>query len=386
MKKRIVALLLGGVLAAGSLAMQTPVTAWAANMSECSSPDHYAESSSHINSSAVKAIDGKLAVTIDLEFEHADAYFELYVYDKQLEKTDRGDFEFYPVTDETPLNEVKSLKQSDTYTFEEFADNKNYYVYCVVYDNHGDGESDTEDEKVMYLHYAAYLGSVTPVSSADSDSDNSSSSDSSSSDSDSDDSDSDDSTPATPPRDYAREAEERVLNQIQSAPAGSTVVMDRSITTLSNAAMKELLKQGDVSLKLDFTYLGQRYVITIPAGKALNDDVPWYGPLYLAQQFGNSASVNEVNAKDTEQELIAQIKETPADHTIVMDKGVTTLSNAVIKELQKKGDVSLRLEFTYENKEYVITIPAGAVIDDDIPWYGPLYLIDHFGNGAQNAN
>ena len=177
-----------------------------------------------------------------------------------------------------------------------------------------------------------------------------------------------------------------MLNQIQSAPAGSTVVMDRSITTLSNAAMKELLKQGDVSLKLDFTYLGQRYVITIPAGKALNDDVPWYGPLYLAQQFGNSASVNEVNAKDTEQELIAQIKETPADHTIVMDKGVTTLSNAVIKELQKKGDVSLRLEFTYENKEYVITIPAGAVIDDDIPWYGPLYLIDHFGNGAQNAN
>lgn len=82
---------------------------------------------------------------------------------------------------------------------------------------------------------------------------------------------------------------------------------------MSNAAMKELLKQGDVSLKLDFTYLGQRYVITIPAGEALNDDVPWYGPLYLEQQFGNSASVNEVNARGTERELIAQIKETPAD-------------------------------------------------------------------------
>ena len=40
MKKRIVALLLGGVLAAGSLAIQTPVTVWAANMSECDSIEH----------------------------------------------------------------------------------------------------------------------------------------------------------------------------------------------------------------------------------------------------------------------------------------------------------------------------------------------------------
>lgn len=177
-----------------------------------------------------------------------------------------------------------------------------------------------------------------------------------------------------------------MLNQIQAAPANSTVVMDKSVTTLSNKTMKELQKKGNVSLKLDFTYMGQRYVITIPAGAVLDDTIPWYGPLYLAQQFGNSAAANEVNAKGTEQELIAQIKETPAHYTIVMDKGVTTLSNAVIKELQKKGDVSLKLEFTYENKEYVITIPAGASFDDNISWYGPLYLIQHFGNSAENAN
>lgn len=385
MKKKIVTLLLGGMLAAGNLAVQMPVTAWAANMSECSSPEHYAESSSHINSSAVKAIDGKLTVTIDLEFEHEDAYFEFYVYDKQLEKTNTGEFQFYPVTFEEPLNEVKSLKQGDTYTFEEFADDKTYYVYCVVYDNHGEGESDTDNEQVMYLHYAAYLGSVTPVPNSDSNSSDSSSSDSNSSDSDSDDNGSGDSTPATPPRDYAREAEEKVRGQIQSAPAGSTVVMDKGITTLSNATMKELQKKGNVSLKLDFTYLGQRYVITIPAGAALDDDIPWYGPLYLAQQFGNSAAANEVKARGTGQELVAQIKETPADYTIVMDKGVTTLSSSVIKELQKKGDVSLKLEFTYENKEYIIRIPAGAAFDDNIPWYGPLYLIQHFGNSAENA-
>lgn len=77
-----------------------------------------------------------------------------------------------------------------------------------------------------------------------------------------------------------------------------------------------------------------------------------------------------MKARGTGQELVAQIKETPADYTIVMDKGVTTLSSSVIKELQKKGDVSLKLEFTYENKEYIIRIPAGAAFDDNIPWYG----------------
>lgn len=537
MKKRIVALLLGGVLAAGSLAMHVSAPVWAANMSECNSSEHYPESSSHINSSDVKTVDGKLAVAIDLEFEHEDGYFELYVYDKQLEKTTAGDFQFYPITFEKPLNEVKSLKQNDTYIFEEFADNKTYYVYCVVYDNHGDGESDTEDEKVMYLHYAAYLGSATPTVGSDTPSDSEdssitkeecgfrsephikntsivagdgqftvtvdikhevsgagveiymfdrelnkdtlneidsesgldnvskelrdelaeegidswmvddsrkkfvhvgesytftglengktrylyaavvdghdqteeaihsyvylgyvtptsnsgsgsggSSSDNNTSDSGSSDNGSSNSVSVTPPRDYAKEAEEKVLGQIQAAPANSTVVMDKSVTTLSNKTMKELQKKGNISLKLDFTYMGQRYVITIPAGAVLDDTIPWYGPLYLAQQFGNSAAANEVNAKGTEQELIAQIKETPAHYTIVMDKGVTTLSNAVIKELQKKGDVSLKLEFTYENKEYVITIPAGASFDDNISWYGPMYLIQHFGNSAENAN
>ena len=53
--------------------------------------------------------------------------------------------------------------------------------------------------------------------------------------------------------------------------------------------MKELLKKGDVSLKLEYTYNDQDYVVVIPAGAALDNDIPWYGPLYLAQQYGNSA-------------------------------------------------------------------------------------------------
>ena len=87
----------------------------------------------------------------------------------------------------------------------------------------------------------------------------------------------------------SRAAESAIIGQIKTAEAGSTVVLDEGITTLSNAVMKELLKKGDVSLKLEFTYNEEEYVIVIPAGAALDNDIPWYGPLYLAQQYGNSA-------------------------------------------------------------------------------------------------
>ena len=59
--------------------------------------------------------------------------------------------------------------------------------------------------------------------------------------------------------------------------------------------MKELLKKGDISLKLEFTYNEEEYVIVIPAGAALDNDIPWYGPLYLAQQFGNSAGAENTS-------------------------------------------------------------------------------------------
>lgn len=64
----------------------------------------------------------------------------------------------------------------------------------------------------------------------------------------------------------------------------------------------------------------------------------------------------------------------------MIEKGVTALSNSVMKELLKRKDVSLKLEFTYEGKDYVIIIPAGQAVDNDIPWYGPLYLAQQFGN------
>ena len=84
-----------------------------------------------------------------------------------------------------------------------------------------------------------------------------------------------------------------MTGEIRTAESGSTIVMDAGITTLSNAMMKELLKKGDVSLKLEYTYAGKDYVVIIPAGAALDNDIPWYGPLYLAAHFGNSLETAE---------------------------------------------------------------------------------------------
>ena len=36
-------------------------------------------------------------------------------------------------------------------------------------------------------------------------------------------------------------------------------------------------------------------------------------------------------------------------------------------------------KYTFEGKEYTVTIPAGAAENNDIPWYGPLYLQMRYG-------
>lgn len=83
-----------------------------------------------------------------------------------------------------------------------------------------------------------------------------------------------------------------VEQQIESAQSGATVTItrDQNINALSNGMMKALLERGDVTLVLEYTYEGANYTVTIPAGKAVDNDIPWYGPLYLAAHYGNSAA------------------------------------------------------------------------------------------------
>lgn len=75
--------------------------------------------------------------------------------------------------------------------------------------------------------------------------------------------------------------------QIAAAAPGTIikVTKDQNINALSNSVMKQLAKRGDVALEMEYTYNGVDYHIVIPAGMAANDDIPWYGPLYLSANY-----------------------------------------------------------------------------------------------------
>lgn len=62
--------------------------------------------------------------------------------------------------------------------------------------------------------------------------------------------------------------------------------------------------------------------------------------------------------------------------------GIFSLNRDILRTLNECG-VSLEMEYTYQGKDYKIFIPAGkAVIDDDVFWYGPLYLAGMYGNNS----
>ncbi len=97
----------------------------------------------------------------------------------------------------------------------------------------------------------------------------------------------------------------------------------------------------------------------------------------------SATSNNSVSRTHTERyvsRLINQVTSAPSGSTVRM-KDVDTLSRDFIKELSRKGDVTVVLEYTHGGVDYVVTIPAGGVIDTGVEWYGPLYLASLYGNG-----
>lgn len=71
---------------------------------------------------------------------------------------------------------------------------------------------------------------------------------------------------------------------------------------------------------------------------------------------------------------------------ITKDQNINTLSNSVMQQLAKRGDVALEMEYTYDGVDNHIVIPAGLAVDDDIPWYGPLYLSAYYSGYALSEN
>lgn len=81
---------------------------------------------------------------------------------------------------------------------------------------------------------------------------------------------------------------ENLCHEITDAKDGTTftITRDKNINALPNDIMKALYMKKTVALKLEYTFEGKDYTVTIPAGKAENNDIQWYGPLYLQMRYG----------------------------------------------------------------------------------------------------
>lgn len=79
-----------------------------------------------------------------------------------------------------------------------------------------------------------------------------------------------------------------VVSEIENAQDGATVTItkDKNINALPNDFMQALYNKKTVTLVMEYTYEGKDYTVTIPAGKAENSDIAWYGPLYLQMHYG----------------------------------------------------------------------------------------------------
>lgn len=67
------------------------------------------------------------------------------------------------------------------------------------------------------------------------------------------------------------------------------------------------------------------------------------------------------------------------EQTVLWDKG-TALPYDIMKTLQDNPKITLVFSYTYQGKDYKVTIPGRSVkADPKIPWYGPLNLYGLFG-------
>lgn len=72
--------------------------------------------------------------------------------------------------------------------------------------------------------------------------------------------------------------------------------------------------------------------------------------------------------------------------TVKFNEG-DSLPLAIMKTLAENPNVSFEFKFVYEEKEHTVLIPAGkAEYDESIPWYGPLWLINKYGEYNPDAN
>ncbi len=128
---------------------------------------------------------------------------------------------------------------------------------------------------------------------------------------------------------------------------------------------------------------GDRYYVTVQADSR-NIDVmargavgPESGILDTTSRSDNSAQRAENSSQGKLESGIAAAA-SGTTVKVTRDENINTLSNSVMQQLVKRGDVALEMEYTYEGVDYHVIIPAGEAVDNEIAWYGPLYLAAHY--------
>lgn len=76
---------------------------------------------------------------------------------------------------------------------------------------------------------------------------------------------------------------------------------------------------------------------------------------------------------------IAVAKEQGRNARITVEDGINALPLEIIR-LAVAENVTLEMEYTYEGVEYMVDIPgARAIVDENVPICGPLYLAGFYG-------
>lgn len=78
--------------------------------------------------------------------------------------------------------------------------------------------------------------------------------------------------------------------------------------SLSNRMMKALLNNPNLTLEFSFEYEGVKHTVVIPAGMAVDDDTPWYGPMWLLEKYGEKGQIKAyvIQKGDTLNKLAAK--------------------------------------------------------------------------------
>jgi len=96
-------------------------------------------------------------------------------------------------------------------------------------------------------------------------------------------------------------------------------------------------------------------------------------PEYFIAEYNEST--------ETAAENIKELAKTVTSPTVVEFKGGDALPQNIMTEVKSSDKITLEFPFTYEGVNYrckVTPAKAKLYVKDDIPWYGPLYLMQYF--------